>query len=120
LVRARFSAFALGEIEFLERTLHEDHPDRARPREALLFALRTASSTLKYMGLSFVEARPLDAHGVARALYLARVFRKGTDVSFYELAEFLHDGRGLRYRSGRTRDAHGVRAPEPGLSIDTF
>ncbi len=120
VVRSRYSAFALGKIDYLVKTLHADHPDRAKPPEALVFALRTASSSFKYMGLTVVESRPADADGVSRALYLARIFRKGQDVSFVELAEFMHDGTGLRYRAGKTMEASGMKTPPPDLSIDTF
>jgi len=106
LVRARYAAFALGEIEFLWRTLHDDHPDRVKHgREKTLSTLRIASGALKYMGLSLLDARASDEHGFSQVLYLARIFKKGTNVSFIELADFFHDGKGHRYRSGKTLDA---------------
>lgn len=120
LVRSRYSGFALGKIDYLVKTLHPDHPDVGKPPEALVLALRTASSSFKYMGLTIVESRDADEHGVSRVLYLARIFRRGQDVSFIELAEFMHDGVGLRYRSGKTMDAAGMKTPPAGLSIDTF
>jgi len=120
LVRARYSAFALGEIEFLYRTLHSAHPDRKHPVENAKHALRTASSAFKYMGLTLMDEDKEDTHGVARVLYLARIFRKGTDVSFMELAEFMADGGAPRYLSGKTFDATGLKAPPPSLRIDGF
>ena len=114
------SAFALGKIEYLYDTLHEDHPDKGKPRDQVLFALRTASQSFKYMGLVIVESQPADRDGVSRVLYLARIFRRGQDVSFVELAEFMGDGKGLRYRSGRTMDAAGKRVPPPDLTIASF
>ena len=105
LVRARYSAFALGEIEFLYRTLDVDHPDRVKhTRDHVLAALRAASSSFKYMGLEIRESRDADADGIARVTYRARIFRKGTDVSFVEHAELRHDGTGWRYLGGRTTD----------------
>lgn len=120
LVRSRYAAFALGKVAYLLRTLHEDHPDRSKPRPQLEAALRAASSAFKYMGLTIVEAEPRDRDGYCRVLYLARIFRRGDDVSFIELAEFLHDGVGLRYRNGRTVEAAGVTTPPAGLAIATF
>ena len=118
LVRARYSAFALGEIEFLWRTLHEDHPDKKRGRDKVLSAFRAASTSLRYRGMSILDHRPIDAGGEARVLYLARVFRKGQNISFVELADFLHDGVGLRYRSGKVIDAS---MPDPtNLTIELF
>jgi SEC-C motif domain protein len=120
LVRSRYAAFALGRIDYLLKTLHEDHPDRGKPRDRLELALRTASQSFKYMGLSILQTEPRDKHGASRVLYLARIFRKGQDVSFIELADFLHDGVGLRYRNGKTMDAAGMRTPPADLTFDTF
>ena len=120
LLRSRYAGFAIGEADYLLRTLHEDHPDRQKPKERTLTALKLAASTLKYMGLVVIEIQAKDADGIERALYLARVFRRGEDVSFVELAEFLHDGVGLRYLAGTVKDAHGWTAPPAGLTIETF
>lgn len=122
LVRSRYSAFALGKIEYLYDTLHDDHPDKGKPRDQVLFALRAASQSFKYMGLVIIESQAPDRDGVSHVLYLARIFRKGQDVSFVELADFMlaPDGRGLRYRSGRTMDAAGMRVPPPELTIASF
>lgn len=119
-MRSRYSAFALGKVDYLLHTLHEDHPDRSKPLERIEQALRAASSAFKYMGLSIVEAEPRDRDGACRVLYLARIFRRGEDVSFLELAEFLHDGVGLRYRNGKTKEAAGMKSPPAGLSIATY
>ena len=105
LVRARYSAFAKGEIEFLYRTLDEDHADRVKhTRDQVLAALRAASASFKYMGLEIRESSGPDSDGVARVSYRARIFRKGTDVSFVEHAEFRHDGVGWRYLAGKTTE----------------
>lgn len=122
LVRSRYSGFALGKVDYLYDTLHDDHPDKGKPRDQVLLALRMASQSFKYMGLVIIESEPADRDGVSRVLYLARIFRKGQDVSFIELAEFMlsPDGRGLRYRNGRTIDAAGMRVPPPDLTIASF
>lgn len=119
LVRSRYAAFALARVDYLLKTLHEDHPDMGKPRDRLELALRTASQSFKYMGLTILQTEPRDRDGACRVLYLARIFRKGQDVSFVELADFLHDGKGLRYRNGKTMDAAGMKAPS-ALTFDTF
>ena len=107
LVRARYSAFALGEIGFLYGTLHDGHPDRQKPEERVLAALRAASGSFKYMGLRLFDVKAKDEHGAARVLYRARIFRRGTDVSFIELAEFADQDGAPRYLAGTTIDAAG-------------
>lgn len=119
LVRARYAAFALGEIEFLWKTLHPQNPDRDRGREQVLVALRVASNAYRYMGLTILDARPEDpVDGVARVLYVARIFQRGSNVSFVERAEFLHDGGGMRYVGGKSIDLAKVPGDVAKLTID--
>jgi SEC-C motif-containing protein len=99
-MRSRFSAFASKQPAYLWRTLHADHEDRARSEVDVLRDLRSACATNRYLGLRVLEMWPPDDAGVARVLFAARVFRKGTDISFTERSEFLHDGTGWRYLRG--------------------
>jgi SEC-C motif-containing protein len=112
-MRARFAAFALGDIEFLWRTLHPDHDDRRASEEPVRAALKLASRSLKFMRL-----RILDAEG-PRVLFLAAVFEKGTDRSFLELSTFARDGDAWRYLSGVSRDARAAEEPV-ATTIDAF
>ncbi len=101
-MRSRFSAFSRGEWDYLWRTLHPDHPDRATPKEDVLRAMKRASERYKYMRLHI-----LDAKG-AQVLFRASVFEKGKDRSFTELSTFAPDGVGWRYVEGVTRPADGT------------
>ena len=116
-MRSRFAAFALGDAEYLWRTLHPDHADRARPKAEMVSALKNTARARKFMRL-----RILDAKG-SRVLFHAGVFEKGTDLSFVELSTFAHDGAGWRYldgdlHEGGTIDCHpeAEGPPELGLS----
>ena len=115
-MRSRFAAFALGDAEYLWRTLHPDHEDRALPKDDLVRALKTAARAMKYMRLTILDAKD------ARVLFLAGVFEKGRDRSFVELSSFAREGRdggAWRYLSGEARDAVGdPRAG--GLTIGAF
>jgi len=112
-MRSRFAAFAVGDVEYLWRTLHPDHHDRALPKHDVLRALRAASQNLKYMRLQI-----LDEAG-ERILFRASVFEKGQDRSFVELSLFAHDGMGWRYLEGESRDPRALS--EPGaLTIESF
>jgi SEC-C motif-containing protein len=98
-MRSRFSAFARGEAEYLWRTLHSDHTDRAALKEPTVAALKRVSASYKYMRL-----RILDARG-AEVLFRASVFEKGNDLSFMELSTFAREGGAWRYLSGIMKPA---------------
>jgi SEC-C motif-containing protein len=100
LMRSRFAAFAMKQPEYLWRTLHRDHEDRARPEEEILRELRAACSVQRYLGLTILESGGPGEDGVAHVVFAARVFRKGRDISFTERSAFRHDGVGWRYLSG--------------------
>jgi SEC-C motif-containing protein len=94
VVRSRFSAFALGETEYLWRTLHPHHDDRARPKDEVIRELKDACREHRYMGLTILEVKD------TRVLFRVKVFRKGKDLSFTELSEFARDEDGWRYLAG--------------------
>lgn len=97
LVRARYSAFALGDGAFLHATLATDHPDRAQgegAEAARIAELSRAGRGLKYMGVVVLDEREREA------LFLAKVFERGQDRSFVELSTFTLEDGALRYASG--------------------
>ncbi len=98
-MRSRFAAFALGDTDYLWRTLHPGHEDRAHGKDTVIRSLKQASRALKYMRLTVLEARG------ERVLFLAAVFEKGQDRSFVELSTFVRDPAGWRYLSGEGRPA---------------
>ena len=120
LMRSRYAAFARGEPDYLWRTLHEEHPDRARDPAEVTRALRETIRTFKYMGLTILETRAADADGIARVLFWARIFEKGRERSFVELSEFAHDGEGWRYLAGETVPVAELPGDPAKLTIDGF
>lgn len=119
-MRSRYAAFARNEPDYLWRTLHEDHPDRARDQAEVIRSLRETIRSLKYMGLTVLGTQAPDADGVARVLFLARLFEKGRDRSFVELSEFAHDGEGWRYLAGELLPASRFGDSAERLDIDAF
>jgi SEC-C motif-containing protein len=115
-MRARYSAFALGDAEFLWRTLHEEHEDRARPRDEVLRSLRGARDRLRYERLVILDARRRGRE--AEVLFCAGLSERGRDASFVELSDFEHDGEGWRYRSGIALPLAELGRPIDGLRID--
>lgn len=98
LMRSRFAAFARGDGAYLWRTLHPQHPLRARPEAEVVKELSRARQRLRYQRLTIHDA---DADGDrARVLFTAHVFEKGKDRSFTELSEFERAEGGWRYRGG--------------------
>ncbi len=100
LMRSRYSAFALGEVEWLVTSLSSDHEDRAAPLAALVQALREACRANRYLGLEIRHVEEDAARGQATVRFFARVFTRGKDVSFEETSTFVREGGAWRY-SGR-------------------
>jgi SEC-C motif-containing protein len=95
MVRSRFSAFALGDGEYLWRTIDDAHELRARPKDEVVRELRKAREKYRYMRVTIHE---VDG---ARVLFTARIFEKGRDRSFTELSTFTSPP--WRYRDGVMR-----------------
>lgn len=117
LMRSRFSAYALGEADYLIRTLHPSHPDRARPDAELLAELRRSKPTLKFVRLRVLdhELAPVGTSG--RVLFHAEVFERGADRSFLERSLFARTEAGWRYLGG---DFRPLPAGAPGLEALTL
>jgi len=120
LMRSRYSAFALREVEYLWRTLHPEHPDRARPQADFLREVRAHASALKYPRLQVLDRQLADVGSTAVVLFHAHIFEKGRDRSFVERSEFQHDGTGWRYLRGESRAPQELPAPPESLTLATF
>jgi SEC-C motif-containing protein len=98
LMRSRYAAFAMGQVEYLWRTLHPGHADRARPREDIVRDLRRSARSLRYRALNVLDSRQGPDEG--QVLFVARVHENGRDQSFVELSTFLLEPEGWRYFHG--------------------
>ena len=103
LMRSRYSAFVLADLDYLWRTLHPDHDDRSKDRDQWAAELRAGLKTLRYRRLRILDTAPPEADGVARVLFHVTVSKRRRDASFAELSYFAHDGEGWRYLVGETR-----------------
>jgi SEC-C motif domain protein len=119
-MRSRYSAFALKEVDYLWRTLHPAHPDRARPPEDFVRELRAQTSAFKYPRLHVLDRHLVDPGATAVVLFYARVFQAGQDRSFVERSEFQHDGTGWRYLRGRGLAPKALPQPPESLTLATF
>ena len=98
-MRSRYSAFALGDVEYLVRTLHPDHLDSKTPPDELRAALRSTCRVYRYTGLTIEETLD-DSQDRAHVTFLAKLFEKGADRSFRERSAFARTAEGWRYLSG--------------------
>jgi SEC-C motif domain protein len=116
LMRSRYAAFARGDADYLARTVHVDNPDHGLPRAELVRSL--SSGRRRYPSLAILAARQKGRTG--EVLFAAGITESGRDVSFVELSDFEHDGRGWRYVSGVLVAAAELGCPTEGLTIDAF
>lgn len=117
LMRSRFSAFALGETEYLWRTLHPEHPDRVRGRDALVAELRSGRQVLRYVRLRVLDHDEAPGGETARVLFHVEMYARGKECSFAELSTFLRTEEGWRYRSGVGRTMPASSPELEGLRI---
>lgn len=120
LMRSRYAAYAKRDVDYIARTYHPEHPDAKRPPKALRAGIRGAVEKYRYMGLSVLDHTPPDDQGVARVLFLARVFRNGNDYSFVECSEFVRDESGWRYLAGHPTEVKSLREPVESLTVARF
>lgn len=99
-MRSRYAGFALKKVDYLWRTLHPEHPDRAEPEAVGIASLRATCERLKYPGLRIVDTREAGPRGLPEVLFYARMFERGVDRSFVECSAFARDQLGWRYRDG--------------------
>lgn len=120
LMRSRYAAFARGEVEYLWRTLHPEHPDAQAPESIVKASIRESAQANRYTGLAILDARDADADGIAKVLFHARVFQKGRERSFVECSDFARDGGGWRYLRGVMRPIAQCPRDIATLTIDRF
>jgi SEC-C motif-containing protein len=100
LMRSRYAAFALGNGEYLVRTLASTHPDLEAPRDELARALGRARAQQRFVGLRILSATTSPAGDTGEVLFHARIFERGADRSFAERSTFVREAGGWRYAAG--------------------
>jgi SEC-C motif-containing protein len=120
LMRSRFAAFAKKDAAYLWRTLHPEHEERQRDEAAAVREIRSSAGNFRYAGLAILDRQGPDGEGIARVLFLARVFDKSQERSFVELSEFAHDGEGWRYLRGDSLLLRAFKGDAKTLTIATF
>lgn len=102
MIRSRYTAYAIGNVDYLFKTTHPDNEDvegktaEVYKKETLVYCQK-----VDFTGLTIHETQPEDENGVSRGVLTAkfRVIGQPED-SFTENSEFVRvDGR-LLYRAG--------------------
>ena len=94
LMRSRFSAYALGKVDYIVETTHPDSPQIVSPltkwkEEIALFSRKTRFSNLEILATT-------EYGDCATVRFRATLFQNGVDVSFTEESFFLKiEGRWL-------------------------
>ncbi|MFZ5827923.1 MAG: YchJ family protein [Bacillota bacterium] len=101
LIRSRYTAYVIGNVDYLYKTTHpsneavNDKSETAFKQETLAYCQK-----VEFTGLTIHETTPEDDQGISRGLLTAR-FKVGTqpEDSFTERSEFIRvDGRLLYLR----------------------
>ena len=100
LMRARYSAYAIGNVDFLVRTTHLQGPQFEPDVEAWKVELAAYCKATTFAELAVLEHDVDEAAGRAHVTFRADLRRGGVQVGFTERSLFLReDGRWL-YHSG--------------------
>lgn len=118
LMRSRYAAYATGQVEYLWRTLHPQHDDRARPRAAYLKELQQTLRAVRYLGLQVLDSRA--GPDEAQVLFAASFAARGQERRFMELSTFLLEAEGWRYFTGLTLPQEALPPDWRSLTIPAF
>lgn len=93
LMRSRYAAYAVGDVDYIVATTDPEGPAFRRDRDAWIADLRRFAALTTFERLEIREVSPVTgSHGEVR--FFAQLARGGADVSFEERSLFVHrDGR---------------------------
>jgi SEC-C motif-containing protein len=95
LMRSRYSAYAVGDVDYIIATTDPEGPQFEGDRAAWVRSIAAFCEATRFEQLEIRAASPVtDEH--ARVEFFARLSRGGEDVSFVERSAFVRrDGRWL-------------------------
>jgi SEC-C motif-containing protein len=121
-MRSRYSAYAVGNFDYLVKSLAPTHEDLSQGTDTLKAILRQSSAGVRYMGLRIVGTEAENAEGDSYVLFVARMFERGKNCSLVELARFRRFDGAFRYVDGDARPfkAAAWEAPHAPLSLSSY
>lgn len=99
LMKSRYSAYALGEVDYVMSTTHPDSPHRQVDVPLWREELIAFSHGTRFEGLSILGHGTLESGG-AWVHFRAHLSRKGEDVGFEERSRFFKVNGEWRYLDG--------------------
>lgn len=102
LMKSRFTAFAVGNIDYIINTTHENNIEYSRDKSKWRDDIQDVVNSTDFNSLEIVEF--IDGEEEAYVTFKLGLKQKGLDTSFTEKSKFLKiDGKWL-YRSGEFLD----------------
>lgn len=93
LMRARYAAYALGDVRFVLQTEQPNPPRTAKEQAAQRRSLKQFCQTTQFLGLQILE-ETTPAAGQATVTFRATLLQDGQDASFTEKSLFeMRNGR---------------------------
>ena len=86
LMRSRYSAYALGLVDYIVKTTHPDHPDAKRPVEVRRKEIEEFCKTTAFKGLRILEVEEGESKGIVK--FTVFLSMDGKDFSFTEKSTF--------------------------------
>jgi SEC-C motif-containing protein len=102
LMKSRFSAFVVGDVEYIINTTHEDNIEYSSDKNKWRAEIQEVINSNDFNKLEILEF--IDGEQEAYVTFKVSIKQKGLDMSFSEKSRFLKiDGKWL-YRSGEFLD----------------
>jgi SEC-C motif domain protein len=98
LMRARYSAYATGNVEFILATTDPQGPHFEADAAAWRQSVARFCSETEFLALEVIESSSTDTKGVVA--FRVQLTQSGQDASFGERSSFVRSGEGWLYHSG--------------------
>jgi SEC-C motif-containing protein len=86
LMRSRYSAYALGLVDYILKTMHQSHPDAARPVEVRRKEIGEFCKATVFKGLKISDVQ--EGESKSTVTFTAFLSQGGKDFSFTEKSTF--------------------------------
>lgn len=99
LMRSRYSAYALGLVNYLIETTHPENPHFISDKKQWFYQIQMFCKQVTFEGLEILETKNND--GEAFVTFVALLSKEGKDLTFTEKSRFLKQGEAWKYIDGK-------------------